>query len=209
MPAPTPEERRLREQMVAQIAAYGIKDERLLEAFRQVRRHRFLPAPISLAQAYGDHPIPIGEGQTISQPYIVAYMTAAISPQPGDRVLDLGTGSGYQAAILAELGCEVYSLEVVPELLERARLVLETEGYRVETRLGDARQGWPEQAPYDGMIAACATAEVPDPLLAQLAEGGTLILPVGEHHQQLERYRKVEGEPHRQVELPVRFVPMV
>ncbi len=203
--------RRARERMVAtQIAARGITDERVLEAMRKVPRHLFVEEALR-DQAYADHPLPIGEGQTISQPYIVALMTEALELKGDEKVLEIGTGSGYQTAILAELARWVYSIERYPRLLERARQVLEALGYHnVILRLGDGTKGWPEAAPFDAIIVTAAGPRVPEPLLEQLAEGGRLVMPVGdEWSQYLVKVVKKGGKFHRQTLEPVRFVKLV
>jgi len=198
--------------MIAQLKAYGIRDTRVLKAMETVKRPRYIPEEFrTIGDPYGDHPCPIGHGQTISQPYIVAYMTEKINPRPGEKILEIGTGSGYQAAILAELGAKVYSVEIIPELAERARTVLKEEGYadRVKVRTGDGYQGWAEYAPFDSIIVTCAPEDVPKTLVDQLAEGGRMILPVGETHQRLVILRKSDGKITVENDLPVRFVPMV
>ena len=169
-----------REQMVLEtIAGRGITDERILEAMRTVPRHLFVPEG-QQQYAYGDYPLPIGFGQTISQPYIVALMTELLELQPGDRVLEVGTGSGYQAAVLASIpGVEVYSVEIVPELAQQAAARLQQLGYEVQCREGDGYYGWQEYAPFDGIIVTAAPDHVPAPLLDQLAEGGRMVIPIG------------------------------
>ena len=169
-----------REEMVRwQIEERGIEDPRVLDAMRAVPRHRFVPERY-LRSAYGDHPLPIGEGQTISQPYIVALMSELLQVEPGDRVLEVGTGSGYQAAVLAEMGVRVYSVEIIPVLAERARQVLDDLGYRdVETRVRDGYFGWEEEAPFDAIIVTAAPDHVPASLLTQAAADGRLVIPVG------------------------------
>ena len=191
-----------------QIVRRGIRDPRVLEALRKVERHRFVPET-EWPGAYGDHPLPIGEDQTISQPYIVALMTEAIALRGGERVLEVGTGSGYQTAILAELAAEVYSVELAPSLAEEARARISALGYRnVEIRRGDGTRGWPERAPFDAILVAAAPAQVPEPLLEQLGERGRLVIPVGVQEQVLELYTR-EGEGVRKERLTtVRFVPL-
>lgn len=200
-----------RESMVELIRSRGVTDSRILDALGSVERHEFIPRNYrGAADSYGDHPCPIGHGQTISQPYIVAYMTEAIDVEAGERVLEIGTGSGYQAAILAELGAEVYTIEIVPALAEHAREVLCAEGYdRVRVRQGDGYKGWSEAAPFDAIIVTCAPEEVPETLKNQLADGGRMIIPVGEFSQRLLVLEKTEGELQTRKDLPVRFVPMV
>jgi protein-L-isoaspartate(D-aspartate) O-methyltransferase len=156
----------------------GIRDERVLKAMGAVPRHEFVPAALR-AEAYADRPLPIGEGQTISQPFVVALMSEKLALRGGERVLEIGTGSGYQAAVLAELGCQVYSIEILPELAETARLRLEHLGYKVHVRAGDGFFGWPEAAPFDAIIITAAAPEVPQSLVQQLKDGGRIILPLG------------------------------
>jgi protein-L-isoaspartate(D-aspartate) O-methyltransferase len=171
-------ERRL-EMVENTIANRGVKSEAVLRAMRQVPRHEFTP-PEFIDQAYEDHPLPIGYGQTISQPYIVAWMTELLGLKPGDRVLEIGTGSGYQAAVLADLGdVQVYSIEIVPELASSAAQRLKTLGYPVEVKQGDGYYGWPEKAPFDAIIVTAAPDHLPAPLVAQLAPGGRLVIPIG------------------------------
>jgi len=204
------EHARARERMVReQIAARGIESPRVLAAMRKVPRHLFVPQNLQRA-AYADQPLPIGLGQTISQPYIVAYMSEAADIAPDEKVLEIGTGSGYQAAILGELAKEVYTIEIVPELAERARAVLQQLGYaNVTVKAGDGYQGWPEHAPFDAIVVTAAPPEIPAALRAQMAMGGTMVVPVGDWDQQmviLERTPK--GITERRT-LPVRFVPMI
>ena len=198
--------------MVNVLRVYGIKDERVLAAMAKVRRHIFIPeAHRNRRDAYGDHPCPIGRGQTISQPYIVAHMTEKINPKPGEKVLEIGTGSGYQAAILAECGADVYSIEIVPELAKHAREALASEGYKkVHVLTGDGYKGWPEHIPFDAIIVTCAPEDVPQALVDQLKDGGRMILPVGGiGYQRLVILRKNAGKIIQEDDLPVRFVPMV
>ena len=198
-----------RERMVKrQIANRGIEDARLLEAMRSVPRHELVP-PEMRKHAYNDHALPIGEDQTISQPYIVAYMTEQLRLKGGERVLEIGTGSGYQAAVLAELCGEVYTIEIVPMLAERAKNDLGRLGYKnIHFRQGDGYRGWPEEAPFDAIIVTAAPERVPEPLVEQLQVGGRMILPVGRHYQQLMLItRDEEGVRHSRL-IPVRFVPM-
>jgi protein-L-isoaspartate(D-aspartate) O-methyltransferase len=191
-----------------QIVGGGITDPRVVAAMRQVPRHRFIPDYES-EDAYGDFPLPIGHAQTISQPYIVAYMTEALKLQPGEKVLEIGTGSGYQAAILAELGVQVFTIEIVKPLAQYARDNLSKVGYdQVLVRAGDGYQGWPEERPFDAIIITAAPDHVPSPLLEQLAVGGRLILPVGDFSQNLVLIRRTEEGYQRTELLPVRFVPM-
>lgn len=201
-----------RERMVeADIAARGVRDPRVLEAMRQVPRHRFVDLPDARA-AYGDHPLPIGGGQTISQPYMVAYMTELVRPEPGDRALEVGTGSGYQAAVLSPLVDHVYTVEIVPELARQAADLLAELGYgNVTVRQGDGWAGWPEQAPFDVIVVTAAPDRVPPALLEQLAPGGRMVVPVGPVHavQELRLIEKTAtGELRERTTAPVRFVPM-
>jgi protein-L-isoaspartate(D-aspartate) O-methyltransferase len=198
-----------RAQMVErQLVARGISDARVLGAMAAVPRHEFVPAALRRA-AYADGPLPIGHGQTISQPYIVAFMTERLDPQPTDRVLEVGTGSGYQAAVLAKLVKDVFSIEIVEPLAERARADLDRLGFRnVHVKAGDGYKGWPEHAPFDKIIVTCAPDHVPQPLVDQLREGGRMIVPVGEGVQELVLLVKKGGRLERQAVLPVQFVPM-
>jgi protein-L-isoaspartate(D-aspartate) O-methyltransferase len=191
-----------------QIAARGVRDARLLDAIRRVPRHLFVPPDVRSA-AHSDRPLPIGHSQTISQPYIVAFMTELAQVAPGDRVLEVGTGSGYQAAVLAEMGASVYSIEIVPDLGREAAALLSGLGYEgVQVRVGDGYDGWPEQAPFAAILLTASPAEIPRPLLDQLAVGGRLVAPVGVASQELVVVtRTADGWQRREV-LPVRFVPM-
>jgi protein-L-isoaspartate(D-aspartate) O-methyltransferase len=194
-----------------QLRIRGIRDARVLDAMARVPRHRFVP-PDQQQAAYGDHPLPIGFGQTISQPYIVAFMSEALDLRPTDVVLEIGTGSGYQAAILAELARDVYTVEIVAELGERARQTLASLGYRnVHVRVGDGYQGWPEHAPFDRIIVTAAPEQVPAALVDQLAVGGRMIVPVGPvgGDQELRIVTRTAAGVTTQPSLPVRFVPMV
>lgn len=193
-----------------QLEARGIKDKRVLAAMRRVPRHEFVPEHFR-ASAYDDCPLPIGHGQTISQPYIVAFMTEQLRPLPTDRVLEIGTGSGYQAAVLAELVAEVYTIEIIEPLAERARTTLARLGYtNVTVRVGDGHKGWPEKAPFDAIIVTCAPEDIPQPLVDQLKDGGRMIIPVGPlWDQELVLLEKKQGRLTRTDVLAVRFVPMV
>ena len=198
-----------REVMVeTQIVARGVKNRRVLDAMRRVPRHELVPEAARTA-AYADHPLPIGHGQTISQPYIVAIMTEMLDLSADERVLEVGTGSGYQAAVLAELCSEVFSIEIVEPLANRAREDLERLGYKnVHVRYGDGYRGWPEAAPFDAIIVTAAPDHIPEPLVSQLAVGGRMVLPVGDAYQELVLLRKTDRGLEREVTLPVRFVPM-
>lgn len=200
-----------RERMVdRQIRARGISDSSVLKAMRKVPRHRFVPDELVIA-AYEDAPLPIGLSQTISQPYIVAYMTDAADISSNEKVLEIGTGSGYQAAILGEIAKEVYSIEIVPELAERSARILSELGYRnVVTKQGNGYLGWPEKAPFDAIIVTAAPDEVPQPLIDQLAIGGKLVIPVGESggDQEMLVIERTPKGIKRKKTMPVRFVPM-
>lgn len=203
---------RLREDMVRQqIMARGVEDPQVLEAVRKVPRHVFVPENYR-AHSYGDYPLPIGQGQTISQPYVVAFMTEALDLKDSDKVLEIGTGSGYQAAILAEIVEEVYTIEIIEELGRRALKTLNSLGYgNVHVKIGDGYKGWPEKAPFDAVIVTCAPERIPKALIEQLAEGGRMILPVGKAGsiQRLIRAVKKNGKLMTKKVMPVRFVPMV
>jgi protein-L-isoaspartate(D-aspartate) O-methyltransferase len=195
----------VQEQMVAR----GIRDPRVLKALRTVPRHRFVP-PEVLSSAYEDTALPIGFGQTISQPYVVAFMTEALELKPHDRVLEIGTGSGYQAAVLSLLAREVYSMEIIERLGRAAEARLKELGYaNVHVRIGDGYHGWPEAAPFDAIIVTAAPPDVPPALAAQLRLGGRLVIPVGRYLQDLIRLRRTANSLERENLLPVRFVPMV
>jgi protein-L-isoaspartate(D-aspartate) O-methyltransferase len=192
--------------MVAeQIAARGVEDEQVLKAMRTVPRHRFVDEMFK-DSAYADHPLSIGRGQTISQPYIVAYMTEALGVDENDKVLEVGTGSGYQAAVLAEIVDQVYTIEIVKPLALRARRILQNLGYKnISFRIGDGYRGWPKAAPFDGIMVTAAPDHVPRPLLEQLAVGGRLVMPVG---NALVRITRTKSGYKKQRLLGVRFVPM-
>nr|MBP7323249.1 protein-L-isoaspartate(D-aspartate) O-methyltransferase [Deltaproteobacteria bacterium] len=202
----------LRAEMVrSQIADRGVKDPRVLAAMKQVPRHLFVPEALR-SLAYTDNALPLAEGQTISQPYIVAVMSEALALKPDDRVLEIGTGSGYQAAVLAQLTKEVYTIEIIEPLAKQATESLRMLGYKnVYVRLGDGYQGWPEKAPFDAIIVTAAPPEIPRALVQQLKEGGRLIVPVGDAGSVQKLIKAVKhGTTVRTEELmPVRFVPMV
>ena len=203
---------RARQQMVSeQLQASGrdITDPCILAAMEKVPRHEFTPKNVR-AEAYDDTALSIGHGQTISQPFIVAFMTAQLQPQPEDRVLEIGTGSGYQAAVLAKLVREVCTIEIVNPLAERARADLQRLGYNnVQVQSGDGHSGWPNPESFDAIIVTCAPDHVPPPLIAQLKEGGRMVIPVGPlHHQQIYLLQKTNGEMTQQALIPVRFVPL-
>lgn len=201
--------RRLNAMVDGQIEGRGVSDPATLAAMREVPRWEFVPADLR-NRAFEDNPLAIGEGQTISQPYIVAYMTEALKLEAGDRVLEVGTGSGYQAGILGVIAADVYTVEIIPSLAEDARETLERLGYdNVHVLVGDGYGGWPEEAPFDAIIVTCAPDHVPQPLLDQLADGGRLVLPLGGRYpQMLKRYTK-SGDTFEEEDLePVLFVPM-
>lgn len=207
----TTDPERLRQRMVdGQIAARDVDDERVLDAMRSVPRHVFVPS-VSTQEAYADGALPIGRGQTISQPYVVAWMTQQLEIRPGDRVLEVGTGSGYAAAVLGEVADEVWTVERHEDLAERARGVLDELGYdNVTVVVGDGTTGYPDAAPYDAIVVAAAAPAVPDALVAQLAEGGRLVLPVTRGMgQELIRLRKRGDELEREALGGVRFVPLI
>jgi protein-L-isoaspartate(D-aspartate) O-methyltransferase len=194
-----------------QIAARGIKDSRVLEAMRTVPRHEFVP-PGQVSRAYGDRALPIGEGQTISQPYIVALMTELLDLQPGETVLEVGTGSGYQAAVAAELTDRVYTVEILPELEQRAAGTLDRLGYAdVQTRNADGYFGWAEHGPYDAIIVTAAPDHIPAPLVGQLKEGGRMVIPIGPpgSYQTLWRFTKEQGKVVSENIIDVAFVPLI
>lgn len=207
--AETAEFTRMRERMVRdQLRARDISDPKVIAAMLKVPRHRFVPADL-VRSAYDDCALPLELGQTISQPYIVAYMTQALQLQGTERVLEIGTGSGYQAAILAEIVSEVYSVEILPQLKERAAAILGRLGYRnVHLLAGDGYMGWPEHAPFDRIIVTAAPEEVPQPLLDQLKERGLLIAPIGRLSQELVVFEKGKSGIKRRSTIGVRFVPM-
>ncbi len=202
--------RRLADEMVdKEIVAAGVGDARVIRVMRETPRHEFVPGR-QREFAYYDMALPIGNGQTISPPFIVASMTEAIDPQPEDRVLEIGTGSGYQAAVLSPLVRDVYTIEIVEPLARRATQTLRRLGYKnVQTRTGDGYQGWPEAAPFDKIIVTCSPEKVPQPLVEQLRDGGLMVIPVGERYQQtLYLMRKADGELKSEALRPTLFVPM-
>jgi protein-L-isoaspartate(D-aspartate) O-methyltransferase len=192
-----------------QLLGRDITNARVLAVMGKVPRHEFIPENLR-SQAYADGPLPIGHGQTISQPYIVAFMTEQLEPKPTDRVLEIGTGSGYQAAVLSELVAEVHSIEIIEALAQRAETDLKRLNYKnVKVRPGDGYKGWPEAASFDAIIVTCAPEKVPQPLVEQLKDGGRMIIPVGPiWNQELILLRKQGGHLEKRAVLPVRFVPM-
>ena len=200
----------LREAMVRnQVMHRGISDSAVLAALRKVPRHLFMPEQYR-REAYEDYPLPIGEGQTISQPYIVALMTQMLEIKPGCKVLEIGTGSGYQAAVLAEMGADVYTIEILPALAEQARDRLRELGYAgVHVLVGDGYRGYLAAAPFDAVIVTAAPEKIPQPLVDQLKVGGRLVVPIGKYTQELILVRKGENGTTTENMLPVRFVPMV
>jgi len=200
---------RAREKMVSeQIAARDVRDPLVLAAMRRVPRHLFVPEA-SRREAYDDHPVPIGHGQTISQPYIVAFMTQALGLKGGERVLEIGTGSGYQAAVLSHIAGQVHTIEIVAPLADEAGERLKRLGHRnVAVRAGDGYRGWPEAAPFDAIIVTAAAPRIPEALKSQLAEGGRLILPLGDDAQELVLLTRRGSRFEERKVLPVRFVPM-
>jgi protein-L-isoaspartate(D-aspartate) O-methyltransferase len=193
----------------SQILRRGIRDERVLEVMRRIPRHLFVPKNLR-SEAYDDHPLPIGHGQTISQPYIVALMTELVRPEPSDRALEIGTGCGYQAAVLSELVKEVYSIEIVEPLAKEASSRLSQLGKtNVEIRFGDGYQGWAEHAPFQIIVVTAAPDHVPQPLVDQLAPNGRMVIPVGRNSQELQLIEKSNDGTLRRTDItPVAFVPM-
>ena len=199
----------MRKEMVEkQIRARGVKDQRVLDAMNRVERHHFVPQGLE-SVAYNDNPLTIGEGQTISQPYIVALMTELAKVKPDSRVLEVGTGSGYQAAVLSVLAKDVFSIEIIPNLGNTAKEKLHSLGYdNVRVRIGDGYQGWPEEAPFDAIVVTAAPDHIPQPLVAQLKIGGRLVIPLGDFYQDLAVITKTETGIQQEKIIPVRFVPM-
>lgn len=205
-----PSWKELRMDMVEkQIKKRGINDKAVLDAMRIVKRHELVPA-VYQSKAYEDHPLPIGEKQTISQPYIVGLMSELLQADPGDKILEIGTGSGYQAAVLAEMGLEVFSIEIIQSLAVRAEADLKRLGYfDVQVKHGDGYLGWPDEAPFDGIIITAAPPQLPQPLVDQLKTGARLVVPVGRGVQDLNVYtKKANGKVSKKTIIPVRFVPM-
>jgi protein-L-isoaspartate(D-aspartate) O-methyltransferase len=203
-----------REKMVKeQILERGITDQRILNVFRKVKRHLFISPAYRPEEAYGDYPLPIEDGQTISQPYIVAIMTYAIAPENNKKVLEIGTGSGYQAAVLAELVREVYTIEINDKLARQSKKLLDKSGYRnIHCRTGNGYLGWPEAAPFDGIIVTCAPDKIPPPLIEQLAIGGRMVIPISysSNVQDLLLLEKLANGKLKKTNLiPVLFVPMI
>ena len=197
-----------REMVETQIISRGISDSGVIEAMLKVPRHKFLPEYLG-DYAYSDCPLPIGMGQTISQPYIVAYMTELLSLNKGDKVLEIGTGSGYQAAILAEIGCEVYTVEIIESLTLSAKKISTSLGYKnIHFKVDDGYLGWKEHAPYDAILVTAAPPEIPEPLIEQLKEGGKMVIPVGGNIQELRLVTKTKKGLEEKRVTPVRFVPM-
>ena len=197
-----------RRELVQQLRVEGITSQQVLDALLKVPRHKFVPAS-SRHLSYVNRPLPIGEGQTISQPFIVGYMTEAAEIAPGEKVLEIGTGSGYQAAVLGELAKQVYSIEIIPELANRARTVLRELGYKnIEVRTGNGYAGWPEHAPFDAIVVTAAPDEVPKALVDQLAVKGKMVVPVGTDFQQMVIITRTEAGVVERKTIPVAFVPM-
>ena len=199
-----------RDRMVrTQIAARGVRDPRVLEAMREIPREVFVDTAYR-DEAYADHPLPIGDGQTVTQPYVAARMTELLDIQPSDRVLEIGTGSGYESAILSRLATRVYSIEILPEIARKARARLESlHCANIEFRVGDGYRGWPDAAPFDAIIVTAAPRKIPQPLLEQLAPNGRMVIPVGDFYQELKVFSKgADGAVTEASVLPVRFVPM-
>ncbi len=196
------------EMVESQIIARGIRNSAVIRAMLNVRRHEFIPEELR-DEAYSDNPLPVGKGQTISQPYIVALMSELLNPVPGMKILEVGTGSGYQSAVLAETGCDLYTVEIVEDLAKRARLILENLGYsKIEYKIGDGYQGWEEHAPFDGIIVTAAPGHIPGRLLEQLKVHGKMVIPVGDESQELLLIEKTDTGVTKKRITAVRFVPM-
>jgi len=211
--APPDSTAKAREIMVEQtIQSRGISDPTVLKAMRRVKRHLLIPEE-TRSHAYADRPLPIGMGQTISQPYIVALMTELLAPQPEHTILEVGTGSGYQACVLAEIVSKVYTIEIIPELSLTAQQVIRDMGYQnIHYRIGDGYLGWPEVAPFDGIIVTAGAPILPEPLVEQLKPGARLVIPIGPADKTQELmviYKDMDGTIHKQKTIPVRFVPLV
>ncbi|NCD33045.1 MAG: protein-L-isoaspartate(D-aspartate) O-methyltransferase [Spartobacteria bacterium] len=199
-----------RKNMVELLQRYNIKDRRILQAMEEIPRHLFIPEPFRKGDAYDDHPCPIGFNQTISQPFIVAYMLEKMDIQPHQKILEIGAGSGYQAAVIGALGARIFSIEIIPELAAHAHQIISRLGYEnITISQGDGSAGWPDEAPFDVIIAACAPVDTPPALVSQLADDGHMIVPVGRDVQRLMLFHKKNGKLFAQPDLAVRFVPMV
>lgn len=191
-----------------QIVSRGINDARVIKAMLKVKRHLFIPKDY-LDSAYSDKPIPIEKEQTVSQPYMVALMTELLNSSPGKKILEIGTGSGYQSAILAETGCDLYTIEIIEDIAANARKILEKLGYsNIKYRIGDGYRGWEENAPFEGIIVTAAPADIPDKLIEQLSQGGRMIIPVGDLSQELLLIENTNEGVKRKKITAVRFVPM-
>ena len=198
-------------EMIEVLKQYGINDKRILTVMEKVQRHKFIPEKfVNTDNPYGNHPCHIGYGQTISQPFIVAYMTSLIDPDINDKILEIGSGSGYQTAILAEFGADVFSMEIVPELAEHAKKTLSNEGYKnVSVINGNGYNGYDAEAPYDMIIVTCAPESLPETLIDQLKDGGKIIIPVGSYSQRILIINKNDSDLDIKEDIGVRFVPMV
>lgn len=205
----SPDYKKLREQMVEnQIEARGIKDKKVFAALKKIERHKFVPSAYE-SFAYADGPLPIGEDQTISQPYIVALMTELLKLKGNENVLEIGTGSGYQAAVLAEIAGHVYTIEIIKNLAKKAKKLLKKLGYKnITVKHGDGYKGWKKYAPFDGIIVTAAPENVPEPLKQQLKIGGKMVIPVGKYYQQLMVITRTKEGFKQEIKIPVRFVPM-
>lgn len=197
------------EMVETQIKARGIEDENLLDAMRKIARHEFVPDNMQ-EHAYNDEPLPIGGGQTISQPYIVAYMTSVLDLKKDDKVLEIGTGSGYQAAVLAELAAEVYTVEIHQDLSQKAKKILDKLSYsNIHYRIGDGTQGWDSHSPYDAVMVTAAPVSIPEKLKEQMGIGAKMVIPVGQAFQELVLITREQDKFSRRKLLPVRFVPLL